>query len=145
MAIKSFTGEYRFLSNFYPCVVQLDGIDYPSTEHAYQAAKTLDFDQRIPFRTGTAAEAKKRGSHLKLREDWEEVKLEIMESLLQQKFCQGSDLQNRLNQTRGTKLEEGNWWHDNFWGSCDCNKRDECKRGGKNHLGKILMKIRDRL
>lgn len=29
------------------------------------------------------------------------------------------------------------------WGECCCNKRDACKRGGKNNLGKLLMKIRD--
>ena len=31
-----------YLSNFWPARVMLDGVEYPSTEHAYQAAKTLD-------------------------------------------------------------------------------------------------------
>jgi predicted NAD-dependent protein-ADP-ribosyltransferase YbiA (DUF1768 family) len=47
--ISSFTGEYRFLSNFYPCVVHLDEEVYPSVEHAYQAAKTVNPEERKPF------------------------------------------------------------------------------------------------
>jgi hypothetical protein len=39
-------------------------------------------------------------------------------------------------------LIEGNWWHDNFYGSCTCNK---CVNKGENNLGKILMKIREEL
>ena len=39
--IDSFQGEYRFLSNFWPCVVEYEGTEYPSVENAYQAAKTI--------------------------------------------------------------------------------------------------------
>lgn len=141
--INSFTGKYRFLSNFSPVVVSLDGINYPSVEHAYQAAKTLDFCGRMIFRDGEAAEAKRNGSLLTLRSDWEEEKLYVMEGLVEQKFNQGSRLLNELNKTRGIQLVEGNYWHDNFWGECSCAK-SACVQGGKNHLGRILMKIRDR-
>ena len=44
--IDSFSGEHKFLSNFYPCNVTLDDIGYPSVEHAYQAAKTLNPEER---------------------------------------------------------------------------------------------------
>lgn len=140
--IDSFTGQYSFLSNFFPCTVFMDGIQYPSTEHAYQAAKTLDPALRVPFQTGTAGMAKKLGRRLKVRPDWEEVKLGVMEDLLNQKFASGILLEN-LQRTRDQKLCEGNYWHDNFWGSCTCKKNDVCKRGGSNHLGKLLMKIRE--
>src|SRR6185503_14597055 len=40
--IDSFKDEYRFLSNFYPAPVQFDGIRFPTVEHAYQFARTLD-------------------------------------------------------------------------------------------------------
>ncbi|GAH15684.1 unnamed protein product, partial [marine sediment metagenome] len=46
MVIQEFQGEYRFLSSFYPAEVELDGVTYPTVEHAFQAAKTLDSAQR---------------------------------------------------------------------------------------------------
>lgn len=49
--IRSFTGRYGFLSNFYPCKVEFEGAVYPSVEHAFQAAKTLDPDERIKFQS----------------------------------------------------------------------------------------------
>lgn len=40
--IFTFAGPYRFLSNFYPAPFVWDDILWPTSEHAYQAAKTLD-------------------------------------------------------------------------------------------------------
>lgn len=136
-AITSFTGDYRFLSNFYPAEVELDGITYPSVEHAYQAAKTLDTDARKAFHKSplpTAAEAKKLGKKLQLRSDWEGIKLSIMESLLVQKFAH-QELMEKLTETGERQLVEGNTWSDIFWGV-------DTRKGGQNHLGKLLMAIR---
>lgn len=138
--IDSFTGQYRFLSNFYPCTVTLDGVEYPSTEHAYQAAKTEYPALRVIFETGTSANAKKLGRRLKIRPDWEEIKLGVMDDLLRQKFAPGTELHNKLLKTQGEKLCEGNYWHDLVWGCCTCK---EHKGAGRNELGKLLMKIRD--
>ena len=58
--IDSFEGKYRFLSNFYLSPITYEGIEYPSVEHAYQAAKT--FDQKIRQKVAdcpTPNEAKK--------------------------------------------------------------------------------------
>ena len=135
--ISSFTGDYRFLSNFYPAEVELDGIKYPSVEHAYQAAKTTDKKQREQFHKHplpTAAESKKLGKKLDLRSDWEGVKLSIMEALLIQKFAH-RDLKEKLLETGDALLVEGNTWSDVFWGV-------DIRKGGQNHLGKLLMKIR---
>jgi ribA/ribD-fused uncharacterized protein len=137
-AIDSFTGDYDFLSNFHPCQVTLDDVEYPSVEHAYQAAKTLDTKARKPFHKRplpSAAESKKMGRKLSIREDWESVKLQVMEDLLVQKFASG-DLKEKLLETGTRTLVEGNYWGDSFWGV-------DKKKGGQNHLGKLLMKIRD--
>lgn len=57
-----------------------------------------------------------------------------MECLVRQKFSYPS-LKLQLLQTSNVKLIEGNEWKDRFWGMY---------RGqNENHLGKILMKIRD--
>lgn len=50
--ISEFQNKYRFLSNFWPISVQFDGILFPSVEHAYQTAKTLDIKEREVTRLG---------------------------------------------------------------------------------------------
>ena len=140
--ILKFEGQYRFLSNFWFAQVQLDGVYYPSVEHAYQAAKTLDPELRKPFYgpDTSAGDAKRMGKELAIRPDWNEVRLGIMEDLVRQKF-EHSILQNRLLSTAPGMLIEGNYWHDQFWGDCNCVKHKDIP--GENNLGKILMKVRD--
>lgn len=134
--IDSFTGDHRFLSNFYPCSIKFDGNWYESVEHSYQAAKTLDKSDRAKFRKGIKAfEAKRLGKKVKLRSDWEKVKFKIMEELIQFKFSTDNDLKKRLLETGQEELIEGNDWGDTIWGKCNGK--------GQNHLGKILMKVRN--
>lgn len=135
--ITEFQGEYRFLSNFWPAVVELDGFKYPTVEHAYQAAKTLDVDVREAIRSAaTPGVAKRAGQSAEVRTDWESVKIEVMYALLKQKF-QRPDLRKKLLNTRDYMLIEGNTWGDRFWGVC--------KGTGENNLGKLLMQVRREL
>ena len=135
LAIESFDNEYRFLSNFWPAKVVLDQVEYPSVENAYQAAKTIEAAARVPFVSCKAHEAKALGKKLKLRRAWDDVKLGIMKDLVSQKFGQYLPLQKKLFLTTGQDLIEGNTWNDTYWGVC---------RGkGLNHLGQILMDVRD--
>lgn len=137
-SISSFQGEYRFLSNFYPATVNYQGIAYPTVEHAYQSAKTLDMNERRRIASlATPSEAKRAGRALKLRSDWEAVKLDVMEDCVRAKFSQSADLRQRLLATGAAELIEGNSWGDQFWGVCDGK--------GENHLGRILMKVRSNL
>lgn len=134
MAIDKFEGTYGWLSNFFPSEVKLDGKKYKTVEHAYQAAKTVDVEEREKIRNlNKASDAKKRGRKVTMRDDWEKVKLGIMEQLLRQKFAD-QNLKKLLLDTGEEQLIEGNWWGDTFWGVC----RGE----GFNHLGRILMRIR---
>jgi N-glycosidase YbiA len=133
--IEEFQREYRFLSNFWPALVEFDGDIYPSVEHAYQAAKTLDLKDRKWIRESeTPGIAKKRGRHVTIRSDWDSVKLSIMETLLREKFMLNASLKEKLLATGDAHLIEGNKWKDTFWGICN--------GVGQNHLGKLLMKIR---
>jgi ribA/ribD-fused uncharacterized protein len=134
--ISSFTGYYRFLSNFYACNVPFDGLVYPSVEHAYQAAKSSDIRVHEAMIKMTASEVKKFGSHLPLPKNWEENKILLMTMLVQVKFIKSEELQYRLKATGDAILEEGNYWNDTFWG-VDINTGK-----GENKLGKILMDIR---
>jgi len=134
--IKKFEGEYRWLSNFWPCIVEFEGVEYPSTENAYQAAKTTILKDREIFETCTPGQAKRLGRTVTLCEDWDEVKFSIMNYLNYQKYS-AEPLKSRLMATNNQLIEEGNDWGDTFWGVC--------KGQGENHLGRILMKIRQGL
>ena len=131
--IKSFSGEYQFLSNFYPVEVILDGVTYPTVENAYQAAKTLDLEKRKEFIGVSPGFAKRLGQRLELRPDWSGVKLNIMKQLNEQKYMR-PDLRKKLCDTYPQDIVEGNTWGDTFWGVCDGK--------GSNHLGQILMSVR---
>ena len=133
--IDYFRGEYEFLSNFYLCDVEYDGLVYKSSEAAFQSAKTLDKVKRLDFLLMSPSKSKKEGKYLDLREDWEEVKAEIMLDVIWNKFMGNIDLARKLLATGDAELVEGNTWGDTYWGVC--------KGRGKNVLGEILMIVRE--
>lgn len=136
--IRSFSGQYRFLSNFYRSPIVFEGENYLTVEHAYQAAKCTSEEDRLSIqREDNPGNAKKLGRRVAIRKDWENVKLGIMEKLLRIKFAPGTKLSSQLRFTGLLPLEEGNDWGDTYWGIC--------KGYGENHLGKLLMKIRNNL
>lgn len=136
--IAEFQGEYRFLSNFWPAKVVFEGITYPSAEHAYQSAKTLDMDERRRIAALATPEAAKRaGRAVVYRADWEQVKFDVMERCVRDKFTRNADLTAKLLATGDAYLEEGNTWNDQVWGVYQGK--------GENRLGKVLMKVRDEL
>jgi len=142
--IDSFTGEYSFLSNFHPCTISWQGRTWSTVEHAYQAAKTRNIDYQEVIRNAPSpSDAKKLGRKVRLRGDWDEVKVPIMCELVYLKFTQNPALADLLIKTGSAELVEGNYWHDNFWGNCVCEKCSN--RKGSNALGIILMNVRDDL
>jgi ribA/ribD-fused uncharacterized protein len=139
--ILTFTGKYAFLSNFSDSqiTVSVDGMGevYPTVEHAFQAAKSTDPMTRRRIRNANGArQAKVIGGHIELRPDWENIKLGIMKTLLLKKF-HSTPLKSWLLETGDALLVEGNWWHDTYWGVCEGK--------GENHLGLLLMEVRDEL
>lgn len=136
--IDSFRGEWTRLSNYSLCSVWFEGHIYNSVEHAYQAAKTLNDNERREIRyKATPNQAKQAGRKCTIRPDWDNVKVEIMESLLREKFSQLPE-KNVLLSTGDHILIEGNWWGDRFWGQDPVGN-------GQNWLGHLLMKIREEI
>lgn len=141
--IEKFDGEYRWLSNFWdaPVLYWVDSMQtevaFPSSENAYQFAKIHPRDVSradvMDFQICTAGKAKRMGKKVKIRDDWSDVKLAVMEKILRSKF-EDDLLRFRLCETGTQEIVEGNTWGDVFWGVCDGK--------GSNHLGKILMKLR---
>jgi predicted NAD-dependent protein-ADP-ribosyltransferase YbiA (DUF1768 family) len=161
MAITSFEGEFRWLSNFAYCEIIYQGLTYFSVEAAYQAQKTLVPELRIPFTKMDPSEAKcagGRNSGLKIRPDWEHkidspilgmrLKDKIMLDLLKIKYHK-SVFSSFLLSTGNEELIEGNWWHDNHFGDCHCGNKDGrhpgCLKPGENMLGKLEMFVREEI
>ena len=148
--ITKFQGRWYFLSNFYPCRIDHKGIKYPSVEHFYVAMKVTEIQllngihytaadfRELICKVKLPADVKKIGQRLKVRKDWDEKKLGLMEYAVNEKF-KDDELANLLLQTGDMLIIENNYWHDNFWGSCTCPK---CGNKGNNHLGNLLMNKR---
>ena len=136
--IPEFQGEYRFLSNYYPATVEFEGITYPTVEHAYQSAKTLNMNERRRIAAlPTPAEAKTEGRKLTYRPNWDTLKFQVMEECVRYKFTHNPDLKQKLLATVDAVLEEGNTCNDRIWGVYQGQ--------GDNRLGKLLMQIRTEL
>ena len=128
-------------SNFHPARIEYEGLVYPTSEHAFQAAKTFEHDLRMYIlRQPTAAEAKKAGKEITIRPDWDKVKRQIMYDILKIKFAPGSRFETILLGTNNRLLVEGNYWHDRIWGQCYCKNHNW---EGTNWLGELLMQIRN--
>jgi ribA/ribD-fused uncharacterized protein len=134
--INSFRGEYSFLSNFHSCVIEYEGFTYKSSEAAYQSAKFQTRESKLSLTFATAAESKRAGATAKKPENWDVIKLKVMEDILNLKFAK-EPFRSWLLATGDQEIVEGNNWGDRFWGVCDGE--------GQNHLGRLLMKIRAKI
>ena len=126
-----FRGELFFLSNLFGTKIQINELIFENAESAFQSFK--DLKRQREFEKIDGVTAKKLGKKVNLRNDWTEIKKEIMELVLREKFS-NEVLKQKLIATGNTELIETNHWGDYFWGVC--NGR------GKNELGKLLMKLR---
>jgi len=136
--IDSFRGKYRFLSNFYPSAITMEGITYPTVEHYFQAMKTTSITQRKEIaKASNPGSAKRLGRRILLRKDWELVKINFMIEGLLEKFTTHLELREKLLKTAPHQLIEGNTWGDKYWGICN--------NEGQNVLGSMLMLIRNTL
>lgn len=142
--ITQFDGPHRFLSNFaaVPGGVVALGMRAESTEHIYQAAKTLDPIERDEILAApTPGIAKRMGLRVSLRPDWDHVRLGVMSALLEVKFDEPS-LGALLLATGDAELVEGNHWHDVYYGRCHCPRH---QGEGQNWLGRLLVLRRSQL
>jgi len=138
--VKGFFGDFFFLSNFFECIVPHKGLMFPSSEHAFMYSKLKDGadDDKHQYNyilTLTPSQVKKWGRQIDLRPDWNNVRIEIMYAIVESKFRHNKELHDKLILIDGY-IEETNTWGDKFWGVCN--------GVGRNHLGNILMKLRNK-
>ena len=103
-----------------------------------QALKTNnpEDDARIQA-ARTPGAAKRAGQRVDISEDWDVVRIGIMDHGLKHKFIRGSWLAEQLTATGDARLVEGNNWGDTFWG---------VSRGeGENWPGKLLARHRSQM
>jgi ribA/ribD-fused uncharacterized protein len=133
--INEFRGKYYFLSNFSPSKIELNGFVFDNGESAFHSFK--DMSRQSEFVGLDPSKAKAKGRRVNLRQDWEQVKDNIMYDVVKAKFTQNEDLKEKLLATGDEYLIEGNTWFDVYWGVCNGK--------GNNMLGKILMMVRKEL
>lgn len=130
-----FRNEYWFLSNMYPCKIRVNGLEFKCAEACFQSFKTTDLELRKKFQYLNGFEAKKLGKKIKLRPDWNDIRLEVMRRVVRAKFRQNLDLAIKLFAIPDNiEIIEDNTWNDTFWGRCN--------GVGKNNLGQIITSER---
>lgn len=132
--------EYGCFSNFAHYGFELDGKWWMTSEHYFQAQKFrgTEYEENIRLLDNPMKAAEMgRNRDLPLREDWEQVKDDIMRKAVYAKFSQNNELKNTLIETGSEYIVEKTS-SDYYWG-CGTNG------SGKNMLGIILMEIRDKL
>ncbi|ACC80484.1 NADAR family protein [Nostoc punctiforme] len=132
--------EYGCFSNFSPHGFQLDGMYWSTSEHYFQAQKFVDTPHvELIRQVKTPKDAARMGRERTrpLRQDWEQVKDDIMRQAVLCKFQTHTDIRNILLSTGNAEIVE-NSPIDFYWG-CGADG------SGKNILGKILMEVRESL
>lgn len=138
MAVNFYSPPFFALNNFSAHAIEYEGKLYPTSEHAYQAAKLSDESAREEVRAARSPLETKRlanevYAHFRIERD-EAAKLALMEDILRAKLAQHTEVQDILKQTGTEEIVEDSPI-DYFWG--------EGKDGtGRNELGKLWMKIR---
>lgn len=136
--INQFKGEYDFLGNRFGCRFVWQELQYSNAEAAFQSSKCVDESERKVYAGCSADKAALKGKDMLPFPGWEDARLDIMESILRAKFEQNPALMKKLTDTGARILINGNNKQETYWGV------DLYSWQGENHLGKILMNIRNK-
>jgi ribA/ribD-fused uncharacterized protein len=149
------SAAFGFLSHMWPSPILLDDATWPTVEHYYQAQKSHDDEYRAAIRAATSPGRAKRlavsphhprrrsqqswfrRNGQEPREDWQEVKLDVMRRADWAKYAQSRDLGELLLATADAELVEDSPV-DSFWGIGPDG-------AGHNWAGRVLMDVRGRL
>lgn len=132
--------EYGYMSNFSHHGFEKDGKYYMTSEHYFQSKKFEDtkYEEKVRLTENPMIAANMgRNRDYPLRQDWEDIKDEIMYVAVYNKFIQNEEILSMLLETGNAELIE-HTKNDYYWG---CGSEGN----GKNMLGKILMYIRSQL
>ena len=137
--------EFYVLSNFSAFRLRWKNLDFDTSEAAYHWEKFSDntyYHEKIRKELLSCRSAHETYyvarvyMHYK-RQDWNDVKIPIMKSILEAKVDQHPYVKEKLIQTKNRELIEDSW-RDDFWGWGP-------NKNGRNELGKLWMKIRSEI
>jgi ribA/ribD-fused uncharacterized protein len=135
-----------YFSPYTAHAIEIDGVVYPTVEHAYQCARYTDEKIREEIRSQRSSvktwETSSKYKHLQIPQFKDpEFKLTVMKEMMRAKVTQHEDVRTALLSTGDLPIVK----HivtgppgDGFW--------DDGVHGeGLNHTGKIWMEIREKL
>jgi ribA/ribD-fused uncharacterized protein len=135
---------YGCFSNFSPHGIEIQGTYWATVEHYYQAQKfvgSVEATKIIPLIQAApspeTAAALGRCPTRQLRPNWDLVKTQVMRQAVFKKFITHREIREVLLTTGDEVLVE-NSPTDYFWGCGD-------DKTGQNHLGRILMLVREEI
>ena len=133
--------NYYPFSNFSSFQVYWKGYRWMTAEHAYHSEKFINYPDIVELlkQTTSAHDAFKLAAFYKDKyvENWDDIKLNIMEQILTAKIEQHPYVKKKLFDSGDKELIE-NSWRDSYWGWGD-------NKDGENNLGKTWMKVRDKI
>ncbi|KAK3107169.1 hypothetical protein FSP39_008435 [Pinctada imbricata] len=150
--ITPFSGATDVLSNFFPCSMDLYGVQHKSAEHAFQYTKAVrcgDLNAANSIKDAKdALSAKRIGDKIKPNEQWISTKSKVMEEIVENKCVQVPMFKEKLRSAkRNTLFVETS--HNDEWGSgLDREGTLYTKKNhwpGKNTLGSIIGKVADKV
>lgn len=160
--VKDHKDKYRFLSNFYPCQIEVTHFDskqvkkFKSSEQLFMYKKAILFedfkvaDTIFKVNKDSPQFYKNQGRKVKgFDEDtWNENKYDLMKATLYEKFSQNTYLKKWLLNTGNSILVETSPF-DRIWGiglkNTDSGWKNVDRWKGENLLGFCLMEVRDDL
>jgi ribA/ribD-fused uncharacterized protein len=135
---------FGVFSNLYKRAIVFEGVEYPTSEHAYQAGKPRKDAVREWLMAAPSPSLLAMAAHglyvWDVHPDWSKTKFERMKRVLHAKFAQHPDLQRILLSTGEARLVEVATVDNavnRLWG--------EVKGVGKNMLGTLLMEVRNEI
>jgi len=132
--------KYSMLSNYALTPIEVDGRDWQTVEHYFQSMKSEDFFEQEAIRFSlNPKEAKKLSSKIKIRDDWEQIKYDIMLKALRAKFRE-EDMKQLLLSTKERLIYSDNPF-DLVWGTGKLGNVGT----GQNLLGEALMEVREEI
>jgi len=141
MSISFYFSGFDVLDNFSAHILTIRGVRYPTVEHAYQATKCSNPQGAEEIRNAISPIEAKRLANVVWAaykyEDWDSIKLDVMEDLLRLKLDQHADVREALILSADELIEEDSPT-DYFWGKGSTGE-------GENNIGKLWMKIRESL
>lgn len=130
--------EYGWCSNFWRLPQTVDGVEYPTNEHFYQAMKAkYPATQKWIAEAPSAFLAMKAGRMLRPGKDgvtdWDGIKVGVMMVGLRAKFFHSDELRDMLLTTGSVSIHEDSPT-DMIWG-----------KKGQDLLGRCIMQVREEI